>query len=426
MIQKVRRVRRLSVLRHLSNAQFLLAVACLLTGSVVAPIAYASSLQNQINSLENQSNQSQSSLNALQLQAGNYQDALNQIQAQISAIQVAIQASQAKQSNLQVQIQNDAQQIAYQKQVLGSYIKAIYVNGQMTTVEELATSQSLSDFVDAQTYRNAVQNQIQTTLAQINALQAQQLQEKTQVDQLLQTQKAQQSQLNSDQAQQAQLLAYNQSQQTQYNQQIAADQSEISALKAEQAAAYARVASQVNVSAGSGKGLCALSGSSSQGTGPVAGNGIAAGNYPDAWCNAPQDTVATEVGSNTNRECTSFAYWYFVNVEGNTTFSASGNGGAWWETSNYPAVTWQAGVKVGALGVEPGTVPENGLGAPVPSLHGSYYGHVMVVVALPGSTYDGVSVPSGDVMVASMNEDEAGHFMYNLWPVDYLMFINPQ
>jgi hypothetical protein len=68
-------------------------------------------------------------------------------------------------------------------------------------------------------------------------------------------------------------------------------------------------------------------------------------------------------------------------------------------------------------------------------LHGGYYGHVVIVLALPGTTYEGslpntaaakgTSVPSGYVLVMSMNEDEAGHFMYNLWPADYLMYINP-
>jgi hypothetical protein len=69
-------------------------------------------------------------------------------------------------------------------------------------------------------------------------------------------------------------------------------------------------------------------------------------------------------------------------------------------------------------------------------LHGGYYGHVMVVLALPGTTYNGsfphtsaaagTTVPATDVLVMSMNEDEEGHFMYNLWPADDLMYINPQ
>jgi hypothetical protein len=60
----------------------------------------------------------------------------------------------------------------------------------------------------------------------------------------------------------------------------------------------------------------------------------------------------------------------------------------------------------------------------------------MIILALPGTTYDGhfpstaaaagTYVPQGYVLVMSMNEDEAGHFMYNLWPANYLMYINPQ
>jgi hypothetical protein len=50
----------------------------------------------------------------------------------------------------------------------------------------------------------------------------------------------------------------------------------------------------------------------------------------------------------------------------------------------------------------------------------------MIVMALPGQSYDGISAPAGYVVVASMNEDEQGDFMYNLWPVADLWYIHPQ
>jgi surface antigen len=123
-----------------------------------------------------------------------------------------------------------------------------------------------------------------------------------------------------------------------------------------------------------------------------------------------------------NRECTSFAYWYFANVEGNSGLSVNGNAGWWWETSNYPAITYSSAVKVGAIGVEPSVATST---SEVPSLHDSTTGHVMIVMALPGESYNGVNVPSNYVMVASMNEDEAGHFLYDLWPSADLWYINP-
>lgn len=394
------------LLRYLRAPAALIVSGCLILGAM--PMVKADNIQQQINSLNAQNAQAQGSINDLQLQASSYQDAINKLQAQIDSVQTAINANEAQEAQLQQEITADQEKITQQKRLLGQDIEAMYVNGQMTTVEMLATSKNLSDFVDAETYRGAVQSKLQNLLTQIaqleNALEIQ----KTQLQQTLQTQQAQESQLSSDQAQQDQLLAMNQSQQATFNQQIQANDAQISQLRAEQAAANASIAGRVNISASGGSGgLCDI--------------GYGNGGYPMSLCNVGQDQINDPWGF-PNRECTSFAYWYFVTQEGQGGFRASGNAGWWWETSNYPVTTWNSGVKVGAIGVE----PSSSTPAPVPSLHGGYYGHVMIVKALPGQTYDGYTVPGGDVLVASMNEDEAGHFMYNTWPVSYLMFINPQ
>jgi len=216
----------------------LIIATLIILGSVIAvPIVSADSFQNQINSLNTQNAQAQSTVNSLQSQANSYQDNLNTLQAQITAIEAAISASETQQAQLQQQILSDQAQIAQQKQVLGSDISAIYVNGQMTTLEQLASSNNISDFVNAQTYRNAVQSKIQSTLDTISALEAQQQTQESQVSQLITGQKSQQSQLASAQSKEATLLSYNQQQQSSYNQQIASNNSQISALVAAQIAA---------------------------------------------------------------------------------------------------------------------------------------------------------------------------------------------
>lgn len=388
-----------------------LAVAVLLVAGVVfVTIVRADSYQQQINNLNNENSQAQGALNGLQLQANSYQDAINILQQQIVGIQSAIAANQAKQAQIQQQIISDQAQLAQEKLVLGDDITAMYVNGQMSTLEMLATSKSLSDFVDAETYRNAVQDKIQSEITQITDLENQLEAQQTQVQQFIVTEQDQQNQLNGDESQQSQLLAMNQDQQSNYNQQIQADNNEIAQLRAEQAAANASVASIVDITASGGSGgACDI--------------GYGNGGYPMSLCNAPQDSIL-DPWDFPNRECTSYAYWYFVTQEGQSGFRIFGDADAgwWWENSNYPVTTWNTSVEVGALGIEPSSATI----APVPSLHGGYYGHVMIVKALPGQTYQGVTVPGDDVLVASMNEDEAGHFMYDFWPTSYLMFINPQ
>ena len=136
------------------------------------------------------------------------------------------------------------------------------------------------------------------------------------------------------------------------------------------------------------------------GVGGACDAGAGNGGYPMDWCNVPMDSVRTVSYSNDriNRECTSYAYWYFTSVEGHTDFHVTGNANRWASTSNYPTHTLPA---VGAIAVETA---------------GSY-GHVAIVEALPGQVYDGKAVPNNYVLVSEMNYDWRGHFRYSYSPL---------
>jgi surface antigen/predicted nucleic acid-binding Zn-ribbon protein len=257
-------------------------LASLLTiGNAYVPVTQADSFDDQINALQQQNGQNQSAIDGLQAQASSYQDAISKLQAQISTIQTQINANQAKQADLQNQIQQDQVELDKQKATLGADIKSMYVDGTPSTIEMLATSGNLSNFVDKEEYRTAVQNKIQDTLGQITKLQNQLKTQKQQVDQLLQDQKNQQAQLDSDKAQQDQLLAMNEGQQASYNQQIQSNQSKIGDLRRQQAILNSRY--------------------------NIGGFKTSAdhGGYPDAWNNAPQDSMLDPWGMY-NRECVSF------------------------------------------------------------------------------------------------------------------------
>jgi hypothetical protein len=138
----------------------------------------------------------------------------------------------------------------------------------------------------------------------------------------------------------------------------------------------------------------------SSGVGGACDIGGGNGSYPMSWCNTPMDSVATiPYSSDTiNRECTSYAYWYFTSVEGNTNFRVWGNAKYWATSSNYPT---HATPEIGAIAVETA-------GA---------YGHVAIVQALPGQEYSGQVVPAGYVLVSEMNYDWQGHFRFSYSPL---------
>lgn len=316
------------IFRHLKLVPLLVVSIIVLVGSTSVAVVEADQFDSQIQSLENQNSQVQSQVDSLQQQATSYQNAINILQQQIAGIQNAIAINQAKQAQLQQQIAENQQELNHEKQVLGDDLKAMYVNGSMTTVEMLATSQNLSNFVDEETYSSAVQNKIQSTMQQISTLQNQLEQQQVQVDQLVKVEQQQNAQLSSEQSQQQQLLAYNQSQQTQYNQQIQSNQAQIAVLRAEQIAANQKLV----------------------GTGKVDFSGSCGGSYPataagpsGSWgCNYGLDNTIDNWGMY-NRECVSYTAWMVYKTYGYMPYWG-GNGNA----NEWPSDAAQAGIPTGS------------------------------------------------------------------------------
>ena len=312
---------------------------------------HADQFDDQINALRDQNAQTQGVLNGLTSQASSYQDTINQLQTQINTVQAQINTNVASQNALQQQITDAQNKITEQKKYLGEDIKAMYVDGQLSTIEELATSKSLSDYVDKEEYRTSVQNKINDLIKQIAALQAQLQKQKSQLDQLVESEKQQNQQLASAQAAQQSLLSYNQSQQAAYNSQISANSSKIADLRKQQAILNARY----NI--GDFKG--------------DPNNG----GYPSAWANAPQDSLIDSWGMY-NRECVSYTafrvhqdYIAGENSRDMPYWGGVGNANQWDDNAR------NAGIPVDG-NPTPGSIAISNAGA---------YGHAMYVEAVNGN-----------------------------------------
>jgi len=262
------------------------AVICgLLLVSLISAAAavHADQYDAQINALRQQNAQAQGVLNGLSSEASSYQDTINKLQTEINAVQTQITANEAQQALLQQQIVEAQNNIKLHKKYLGQDIKSMYIDGSLSTIEQLATSKSLSDYVDKEEYRIAAQNKINKTIKQIAALQTQLQKKKSELDTLVDSQKAQQAQLANARSQQQELLSYNQGQQAAYNSQIKSNTSKIGELRRAQIAANSRFSG------------------GAPGSGPACGGG-----YPAIWCEIPMDSVIDAWGMY-NRECVSYA-----------------------------------------------------------------------------------------------------------------------
>lgn len=286
-------------------------IITLLIGTVMATATFvggtvkADQYDAQINALEQQNSGLQSQADSLAATASSYQQAIDALAAQINSLQQNIVSTQSQIDSLTAQINQAQANLDYQKQVLGDNIRQMYLEGNISTLEILASSKNLSDFVDKQEYRNAVADKVKTTVDTINALKAQLTDQQHQQQGLLANLQAQQNQLQGQENQQAQLLSYTEAQKATYDQQISANNTQINSLRAAQAAAMA-----------------ARFGGA-PGSGPTCGGG-----YPSAWCNAPQDSEIDSWGM-FNRECVSYAAWATAVKYGHYVPYGLGNANQW-------------------------------------------------------------------------------------------------
>lgn len=332
-----------------------LAVVALFTGfSLYVPFVRADSFDEKINALNGNSNQKKQEKGILGVEASSLSDAIYKLQAEIDSVQSTINENEAKMASLQGQIKAAEDELARQKDLLSQTIRQMYLEGDISTVEMLATSKNLSDFFDKQQYRESVQSKIKTTLDKITVLKQELSAQKTEVERLLAEQKQLRSQLASQRVEKDRVLALNQQGQSKLEGDIKANNSKVTELKKQQIAANARFI---------GGGI----------SGATCGGG-----YPQStkskrtgvlWgCNHPHDNTLDDWGMY-NRECVSYTAFKAEQVHG---YRASnfGNANQWDESARNRGLAVDSNPQVGDVAVS----------------NSGFYGHVMYVEAVNGNS----------------------------------------
>jgi surface antigen len=368
-MQKIKKTSNLFIKLRIFVTVFIIAGV---TGG--AAIVHADQYDSKISALQQQSSTSQSQVDNLANQASSYQGQIAQLQSQIGALHAALGVNEDKQASDQQQISADQSNIAQQKLFLGDEVRSLYTDGQLSTIEELATSKSLSDYVDKETYNTAVQNKIGSMIQQITSLEAQVQQQQAQITILINTERQQNSQLSSTEAQQQQLLAYNQQQQSTYNSQIASNQSQIAVLKQEQIEANRKL-----VSTGGGK---VLTSGSCGGSYPASATNSSGGHW---GCDYPLDNTLDNWGMY-NRECVSYTAWMVYKTYGYMPYwGGSGDANEWPANARAAGIATGSTPKVGSVAIYMG-------GASDPWGHAMWVDSVngnMITVSQYNLYYDG-------------------------------------
>lgn len=335
-----------------------LAIAILLVPQVVDADRY----DQQINTLNQQNNAARAQNQQLEVEAGNLQAVIDGIRSEIAAIESQIQANQTKRSDTVQKIAEGEARLTELKETLGENLQQMYIDGGMSTIEMLATSQNLSHFVDKQEYGQSVQAKIQKTLEDINKLQAKLRADKASLDALIADQEAMQGQLAAQRSEQDRLLAMNQEQQGQYEQSIESNNVQIANLRKQQAAVNARF----------------TSGSTTR------------KNIPDTtgypWANAPFPNTIIDSWGMYQRQCVSYTAWKVWKSGRHMPYwGGRGNAKLWDDNARSAGIPVDGSPRVGDVAIS----------------NRGHYGHAMYVEAV----YD-----DGTILVSQYNASWDGRY----------------
>lgn len=329
-------------------------------GFVMTPFASADNISSEINRLQQENAEYNDKIAKLEDQAVGYEDAIKKLAAKIAALQGKINENTRQQERLKTEIAEAEKELQQQKELLGQNIRTMYLEGDMSTLEMLASSKDLSDFVDKEQYRNAVQDKIKVTLEKIQALRLKLKSQKDAVDLLLKEQVAQRGQLDASRQQQHSMLAYNESQREAFNKKTEKNDERISELIAAQR--------QANFKPDGGYYFLRFPGNAqdinptnypyaSAGFGMSPGPGCVDNDGPDKW-------------GYCTRQCVSFAAWA-VEASGRDAPMYYGNARDW------VSAAYARGIPVYRT-PKPGDVAISTSG---------YWGHAMYVKSVSGDSF---------------------------------------
>jgi surface antigen len=278
------------------------------------------------------------------------QDTISKLQAEIANLQSQISINEAKRQETVAKIAEAEANLAKQRSYLADSLKAMYVDGNISSLEMLASSQDISHFVDQEEYQNSIQGQVQSTLDSIKALRVKLDSDKVTLERMIADLNDMRARVGSQQAEQARLLNLNQQQQADLDAQIKNNTAQAMELRKQQAMENARL--------GGGKIPAGIPGG---------------GGYPGKWAFAEMDTIVDSWGMY-NRECVSWtAYKVYASGRYMPYWGGYGNANQWDDNARAAGIPVDGRPRVGDVAVS----------------NSGTWGHVMYVegVGADGSIY---------------------------------------
>lgn len=312
------------------------------------------------------------------------QTKLDELNGQLSTLKNQIAINQNKQSQIADEIAVVEAKLIENKKLLASSLKQLYRESTVTSLEMLASSSNLSDYIDKQEQLNKTQTQVANLTDEAEALKVSLQSQKQQIDNLLQDQQNIKVTLAEKQAETDRLLTETKGEESAYQSQVSAKNSEVEAQRAAQKAANEAALAPVG---GGGRNVTLSPGSGNH------------GGYPDMWHNAPQDSLVDSWGMY-NRECVSYtAYRVAASGRYMPYWGGSGNANQWPSNAINSGIPVDGNPQVGDVAI---------------SMAG-YYGHAMYVEDVYGN---------GTIKVSQYNYGVSGEYSEMVISSSGLRFIH--
>ena len=361
--------------------------------AVVAPFQFvqparADEFDERIKALQGEIDQYQARAGELSQKANTLQVELDRLSNEKAALQKQIDLKQAEYDQTVTSIAENQTKIEKNQSVLGDTLASLYVDDKISTIEMLASSKSISEYVDKQEYRSAVRDQLTRTISDIKELKKKLEAQKKDAERILADQKNQRTVLASKEAEQQDLVSQTRGEEAAY-QNLSADRTAKKAeVQRQQQAAIEAAMRRANAGAGGGR---------------VSAGDPNKGGYPAYLANAPQDSIVDPWGMY-NRECVSYTAWKVHQKTGAMPY--------WGGRGN--ANQWPGAAR--AAGVPTGSTPRAGS---VGVIMAGAYGHVVWVESVNSN---------GTINISQYNYNVGGGWgqyseMYNVSPNAYDVYI---
>jgi peptidoglycan DL-endopeptidase CwlO len=319
------------------------------------PQVFADRYEQKIAELNSSIDGNQKKIAELKAQGDTLANRLEEMRLEAATIQAKIDANEVKNEQIKAQITEAEAKLKDNKEILASSIRKLYIEGDISSLEILASSKSLSDYVDKQEYRDRVKNRVASLTSEVASLKKEMEKQQIEVSNLIRDQVGMRVDLESKQSQMNKILEETRGEESAYQRQVQADSQEISRLRAEQAAANSSSLSPRN-----------------GGVSYVPSGGQANGGYPTAWANAPYPCWHGGCGDTWGmfkRECVSYtAFKVWQSGRYMPYWGGRGNANRWPANARAAGIPVDGNPRVGDVAI---------------SMSG-YYGHAMYVERVNG------------------------------------------